>query len=204
MAQGKLPENKFVLVNTDQPKGILTYRNPDFFPRAWFVDAAVVASSKSDVFRRLNDPSWNPRTTAVLEKELSQQVTRSDSTVATTVKFGAHEISVQTYTSGTSLLVLSEVYYPAGWKAYIDGTETEIYKTNYVLRSVVVPGGTHTIEFRFAPATLEAGYTISQIGWGVSFLLILVGGLQFPSVRAKLGMKKKEGTDSQMSEEVQG
>ena len=92
---------------------------------------------------------------------------------------------------GTSkLLVVSEIYYPAGWHATIDGAETEILKTNYVLRSVVVPAGRHTVEFRFNPASTALGYTVSQAGWGAALLLILAGA--FPFVREKLGKKAGE------------
>ena len=55
---------------------------------------------------------------------------------------------LKTSTKSDRLLFLSEIYYPIAWKAYIDGVETEIYKTNFAFRSIVVPAGEHKIEFK--------------------------------------------------------
>lgn len=160
--------------------------NPGCLPRAWFVDSVLVAPSKEQVFRILNAPSFVPRRVAVLEKLPSIQPLRPDSAMARVVHYGAHEVRLETFTSRPALLVLSEVYYPAGWKASIDGTETEIYKTNYILRSVVVPGGAHEVVFRFDPLVYRRGFTVTQVAWGVTFGCIIIGVLQFPQVRAKL------------------
>ncbi len=165
--------------------------NPDALPRAWFVDTTVVSSTKAETFGYLNSPSWNPRTTAILEQTLPVKVERSDSATASIESYRSRNIVVKSYSSATSLLVLSEVYYPAGWKAFIDGAETEIYKTNYILRSVVVPSGAHTVEFRFDPPTYQLGYTLSQAGWGIATLIILLGLFQQPWVRQRIGMSKK-------------
>jgi len=122
---------------------------------------------------------------------------RSDSTSAQLRSYATREISFEVYTSKPSLMVVSEIYYPAGWKAFVDSAETEIFKTNYVLRSLVVPGGKHTVVFRFNPETLEKGYTITQAAWGVSFLLILVGVFQTPWFKAKLHLSGQGKGDDQ-------
>jgi hypothetical protein len=179
----RLPEDKFQLVNTDQTKGILTYRNPAAFPRAWFVDEAIVARSENQVFRTLNSSAFDARRAAVLEKAPSSPITKPDSTRVDVTSFASRAITLQVYTSSPALLVLSEVYYPAGWKAEIDGVDAEIYKTNYVLRSVVVPAGSHTVVFGFDPSLYDLGYTLSRAGWGVAFLCILIGLWQLPVIR---------------------
>ena len=95
------------------------------------------------------------------------------------------------------MLVSSEVYYPAGWKAYIDEKETEIYKTNYILRSIVVPEGSHLVEFRFDPPEYYLGFTITHVAWGLTTVLILVGIYQHPKVRQRLGLKKDAASTSE-------
>ena len=57
--------------------------------------------------------------------------------------------------------VLSEVYYPAGWNAFIDGNKAEYVKTDYVLRGMSIPAGDHQIEFRFEPRSFVIGKAIT-------------------------------------------
>ena len=71
--------------------------------------------------------------------------------------------------------VFSEVYYPDGWNAYLDGKKVDYVKTDYVLRGLSIPAGKHVIKFVFEPAIYKKGITISYIGsWLV--LLFVVGG----------------------------
>jgi uncharacterized membrane protein YfhO len=66
--------------------------------------------------------------------------------------------------------VFSEVYYDRGWKAFIDGKESPIVKTNYILRGLAVPAGQHKIEFRFEPKSYTMGHSIT----GISQILLLL------------------------------
>jgi len=185
LAQGRLPEERFELVNTDQTKRILTYRNPGALPRAFFVQNAVVATTEHEVFRFLNSSEFNPATTAILEKSLPQELHRADSSFAEVRHFASGEVRIDTYTSSAALLVLSEVYYPAGWNAYIDGTPAEIFKTNYILRSVVVPSGRHEVVFRFEPELYDLGWSISHAAWGLAILCVVIGLWKTQAVRRK-------------------
>jgi len=75
-------------------------------------------------------------------------------------------------------MVLSEVYYPAGWKAYVDGQLTKIYKTNYILRSIFLKPGDHEIEFVFKPASFTIGLIISTLT-----LIFLIATLAYSARR---------------------
>jgi hypothetical protein len=162
--------------------------NPNMLPRAWFVDTAVVSSSKAETFARLNSPSWNPRTTAIIEHPLTEKISRPDSASVVLATYRSRDIVLKTYAGTTALLVLSEIYYPSGWAATIDGRETEILKTNYVLRSVVVPAGEHTIEFTFNPPMYQLGYTLSEAGWGLAAVVLLIGLFGQPWLRRRIGL----------------
>lgn len=188
---GRLPETNLAIVNVDQARSMLTYLNPNYLPHAWFVDGIVVARSKHEVFQVLNSQSFDARHVAILEKEPALQLTKPDSVGVTVSAYQSREIKLDVFTSASSLLVLSEVYYPAGWKAFVDGKETEIYKTNYVLRSILVPPGKHAVEFRFDPPAYQLGYNISLGAWGVTIVLIVIGLFQIPAVRARFVGKRK-------------
>jgi hypothetical protein len=167
--------------------------NPNYLPRAWFVDSTVVSRSKEETFHYLNSPDWNPRVMAILEKDLPVKIHHVDSASASMTKYSSREITLSTSSPQVGLLVVSEIYYPAGWKAFVDGGETEIYKTNHILRSVLIPAGKHTVSFEFNPATYTMSYSITNISWGVAGILILVGVFQLPVVKQRL-WKKRDGS----------
>lgn len=192
VVQFQLPEDRFSLVNVDQVKRTLVYQNPHALPRVFFVDSVVAARNQTQVFNILNSPTFNSGTTAVVEKPIAQPMTRPDSSSAEIAEYQSRRIVIKAYTSSPALLVLSEVYYPAGWKASIDGTETEIFKTNYILRSVVVPAGSHEVTFTFDPPIYAIGWNLSRAAWGITFLCIVIGLWQIPEIRSRLGGKKRE------------
>lgn len=189
IAGGQLPADRFELVHTDQVKRLLTYKNPQALPRAFFVKDVVVAGSDHQVFSTMNSPQFNAGRTAVVEKPLAQSLNPPDSTSANMVAFTSRKIVINAFTTSPALMVSSEVYYPAGWKAYIDGVETEIFKTDYVLRSVLVPAGNHQIVYVFEPAVYKIGWLLSNCAWGLTALCILAGLWQLPAVRGRLGRK---------------
>ncbi len=82
------------------------------------------------------------------------------------------------------LAVFSEIYYPVGWTAKIDGKEVEHIRVNYVLRGLKIPAGKHTIEFEVNESTYQKGLTYAKIGSWV-ILLLLIGGLGYEAYRAK-------------------
>ena len=68
------------------------------------------------------------------------------------------------------LAVFSEIYYPKGWNVYIDGNIQDYFSANYVLRSMVIPEGNHTVEFKFEPDSYNTGSKVSLAG---SLILLL-------------------------------
>jgi hypothetical protein len=182
---GRLPESGYVEQSfVDPVRKMVVYRNPKVLPRAWYVNNVRTFSTDAEVFAMLNSSSFNPAHTAALLQQLPVPITAQDSGRQPIIKhYTSMKISISSETTGPALLVLSEVYYPAGWKAYIDGQETEIYRTDYVLRSIVVPGGTHEVEFRFDPPSYRLGWILSNSAWGVAGCCILFGLWKLPYVR---------------------
>jgi hypothetical protein len=190
LAKGRLPENRYRLVNIDQQHGILTYENSDRLGGAFIVGNAAVVGSRADAFRRMNSPDWNPASTVILEEQLNVTVSASDSTRASIVTRTVHDIVIDAYASNPSVLVVSEVYYPAGWKAFVDGSETKIVRANSILRAVALPQGHHRVEFRFDPPTYELGFIVTHAAWGITSVIIVIGLLQLAAVRRKVGLKE--------------
>jgi uncharacterized membrane protein YfhO len=71
------------------------------------------------------------------------------------------------------LAVFSEIFYPKGWTATIDGQETDILRADYILRALAVPPGKHTIEFRFEPRPYTVGNKITTASSWVLVIIVL-------------------------------
>jgi hypothetical protein len=172
---GELPPGRFTLAHSDPSRGIFTYHNPHALPRAFLVDETINARSDTEVFAMLNSPAFDPSKAAVLQDPLPAEISRPDTTAEVrVVNYQSSSISIETTVSAPALLVLSEVFYPAGWKAFVDGEETPVLRTNSILRSVVVPAGSHTVVFSFEPPAYEAGWKITHAAWIFTALLLLV------------------------------
>ena len=162
IAQGRLPEEGLELVHYDKASRQLVYLNKNVLPRAFLVNQYEVIEDKQTRLDRLNAEDFNPSHIALLEKPIDADIEGEKGAVEIE-RYALHEISMAVDAKAPSLLVLSEIYYPAGWKAYIDGKETEIFKTDHILRSILVPKGSHQVEFVFAPRTYTLGLWVTSI-----------------------------------------
>ena len=76
------------------------------------------------------------------------------------------------------LAVFSEIYYPAGWKAYVDGEEKPILRADYVLRALLIDEGEHEVEFVFAPDSFVVGRDIS-LASSIAIIVLLAGAVLY-------------------------
>ncbi|MEK7263386.1 MAG: YfhO family protein [Bacteroidota bacterium] len=174
VAQGMLPPDKFRLVNGDKDRNEYIFENSNYLSRAFFVDSVIIAE-KNKTYQILNSPNFNSRSMAILTNLPKEKISKSIDAIVKMENYSAHKIEIFTKNSSTSLLVLSEVFYPNGWKAFINGKETEIFKTNNLIRSIVVPAGNNKIEFEYSSSIYKSGLIISYSGWGVALILIFAG-----------------------------
>lgn len=158
------------------------YQNPEALPRAFFVDEVKQISEKADIFNFMKSPQFDPAKTAVLEEAPAFPIQADSANQVELVSYDIHNIKLTATVAAPALMVVSEIYYPAGWKAFVDGVETKIFKTNYILRSLFLQPGEHEIEFRFAPASFTLGLLIS-----IATLI----GLVFALALAIYKLKKK-------------
>lgn len=151
--------------------GQRVYRNDDVLPKAFFVDSVkTVGSPQAAVELMKPNAGFNPEETAIVETEEPITIA-SDSTAQVSIKsYKANEIVLQTSSAKGQFLVLSEIFYPAGWKTSIDGESTKIHKTDFVLRGLKVPAGEHTITMAFEPASSIGGGRLAWIGHIILYL----------------------------------
>ena len=55
--------------------------------------------------------------------------------------------------SGNNFLFVGDTYLPVGWKAYVDGNKTEVYKVDHGFMGIIVPTGKHEVKFVYAPTS---------------------------------------------------
>jgi hypothetical protein len=152
-------------------------QNTDQLPRVWFVDR-IEERTPISILQLMRDADFHPLEVAFVEESIGVDIdTAGDHAFARITDFGIHHIQADVLSEGNQFLVISEVYYPAGWNAYLNGEKVDIVKTNYFMRGVIIPEGEHTLEMLFEPRAFAIGKTISIILniFVIGFALILGG-----------------------------
>ncbi len=151
--------------------------NDDILPRAFFVDDYKVGSGLQ-ILNDLRSGAFDPAKTAYFMENPDLTVDKPDTSVYVRFQdYRLQSMKMQVKASGNNLLLLSEVYYPAGWDATIDGKPAKIYRADYFLRALMIPRGVHEVELNFHPAAFYVGKNFSLASNGVVILLILVAGV---------------------------
>ena len=159
----------------DEATGFIVSERINTPPRANFVGAIERIPEAEDTWNRIKDPAFNPATTAIIHSEGELVTTPIDSTslaTATLEMHSPHEIKWTVETNAPRLLVISEIYYPAGWKAMLNGTEVPIHRVNYLLRGVSIPEGSHELVMVFSPQSYKIGHQLTLFS-----TLLVYGGI---------------------------
>jgi hypothetical protein len=143
---------------------------------AWFVSEVLSADSPSEELKRVCE--LNTRQSAVVnqsEFKVGSFAFDSMSTI-NLVEHNPNYLKYESSSQSDGFAIFSEIYYPKGWHASVDGTEVSLLRANYVLRALNVPAGKHIIEFRFQPKAYTVGNKITTASSWI-MLLLLVGSI---------------------------
>jgi hypothetical protein len=162
-------------------------KNERAVPRAYFVPDVTSAATEVESLARLADPSWKPEETAIVEGWRSPARDFSVGT-AQVVGYGPHSVTLATESVGEGFLVLTDSY-DEGWRAYVDGRRTEIYRANSLFRGVAVPAGRHRVSFRYRPSYLLTSGVLS------AGLLLLSGSLLLVARRLPVAAVAEDRAD---------
>ncbi len=123
----------------------------------------------------LNKQNFDPAQTALLEEDPEVALDIPNKTWVRVESFTPNKISFNAYSDRQALFVISEMYYPPGWKAFIDDKPVnKIYKTNHAIQSIVFPPGEHMVSLRFEPDSYYDNIRISYASAGILYLTILL------------------------------
>ena len=166
---------KYVVINDDAPPLI----NPRANGNAWFVKNILSVNSANDEILKLSE--INTKETAIINDKFNAELNgfKPQFDEGASIKLNSYQpnkLVYETNAKTSQLAVFSEIYYPKGWVATIDGKESPYVNADYVLRAMVIPEGKHTVEFNFKPAVYVVGEKISMAG-SILVILISFGGL---------------------------
>ena len=164
---------KYLIVDPQAPALV----NENAYGNAWFAENPVFVNTPNEELSAINN--LDPFREAVIDIRFKDQIKNqeypvNDGDTIFLKSYEPNELIYTTRTTGERLAVFSEIYYPAGWKSYIDGEESQYFRTNWVLRGMIIPGGEHEVKFVFKPASYYTGNTISLVS-SILFILLLAG-----------------------------
>ena len=136
--------------------GTLVVENVAALPRAFFVSKITGVADYQQARNLLWDPQqgFEPRQEALVENLASQQGLGSGT--VNKIEYSPNRVKLDVSCSSRCYLVLADLYLP-GWRARVDGNDTEIYRTDAVVRGIFVPVGFHRVEFRYRPRSITLG-----------------------------------------------
>ena len=166
---------KYVIVDPQSPPVV----NPFALGNAWFIEKPVIAANANEELAALK--IINPAREAVIDTRFSENIKSTQYAVSEgdkieLVSYQPNELEYTYTAEGERLAVFSDIYYPEGWLCFIDGKESDHFRANYVLRAMVLPGGSHQVRFVFEPSTYINGNRVSVAS---SIILILLAAGYF-------------------------
>lgn len=180
MAVFNMLNTKYFIVPDPQTGKPVAQLNPNAFGNVWFVDGIKWVPDANAEMLALDNTDL--RDTAVIETKYKDQIKQQpqpDSNATIKLVQNLNDKIEYSYQSNTpQVAVFSEVYYPRGWHAYLDGKQVDYFRTNYVLRGMYLPAGKHQIEFRFEPESYYIGRTTSIIAT-IIVILIIIAAIYF-------------------------
>ncbi|MDQ5928591.1 MAG: hypothetical protein QG594_365 [Bacteroidota bacterium] len=168
------------VIQTDSTGASYPTQNPNACGNAWFVKNIKQVNAADAEMKALN--KFDPKNVAIFNSSTTDLKVKNslfDNTGAIELKdYKPNYLKYTANTNKEGLAVFSEIYYEKGWNAYLDGQKTPHFSVDYVLRAMMVPAGTHTIEFKFEPQVVKTGSTITLIS-SILILIVLVAGIYF-------------------------
>jgi hypothetical protein len=166
---------KFELKHVDKERNNFVYLYKDHLSSGYFVNDYKVIPGDVERLKTINQASFDPAKTALLETIPTEKTEKPDSCSSNQTLVQPDRLSFDVYTNKQALYVISEVYFPEGWKIYLDDRQVmNIYKTDHAFQSLVVPAGNHKIRMEFIPAVYKTSRILSSIFSVILYVVILV------------------------------
>ena len=183
---------KYIILGADYPPVV----NKHAYGNAWFVSSFVPAATPDEEIALLEHADL--RNSAVIGADFKTSIdyiTEIPDSVMSTIAlthYAPNELRYTFSTSAERAAIFSEIYYPKGWKAWIepagsygqvrkghyqptaDAKSIDLFRANWMLRGAVLPEGEGQLIMRFEPDSYQLGENISLASSIALILLLLV------------------------------
>ena len=149
--------------------------NPEALGNGWFVDNVTYVKGAQAEMAVLD--TLHTAVGAVADESFrsvlgeAKTVMPGDTIIETVYK--PNELHYKTISRNGGLAVFSEIYFPWGWTATVDGKEVPVGRVNYVLRALQLPAGEHTVVFRFDPQSVHTTETVAYASVVLIYLALI-------------------------------
>ena len=158
---------------------IYLYENLQSLPRAFIVPKAFITSEdEKGILKLLSTQDINFKNEVLLEENPpkisnSQFLISNSLSEAEIVEDTDEKVVIKTKSEKPGFLVLADTFYP-GWRVFVDGSPTKIYRANFNFRAIVLPKGEHKVEFVYQPRLIKIGAMTSLTTGGVIVLFLVL------------------------------
>ena len=151
-------------------------RNPEALGNAWFVDRVDYVASPDDEMSALSviNPALQAVADRKFESTLGNSVAKAPGDTIIETSYAPNRLTYHSHSANGGVGVFSEVYFPWGWTATIDGKEVPVGRVNYLLRALKIPAGDHEIVMTFDPRRLHTTDTLATIAIIIIYLTAIV------------------------------
>ena len=184
---------KYIILGAD----FSPVRNPYAYGNAWFVSDFVPAANPDEEIAFIEGADL--RTTAIIGndfawaqeamKNMSGSVDAASSIALS--HYAPNELRYEFSTDAERAAIFSEIYYPKGWKTWIEpagaygevhnghyqptaeGQPVELFRADWMLRGAIIPEGEGQLIMRFEPESYQLGEDISRAS-SIALILLLI------------------------------
>ena len=165
---------KYIITNGEDGRAT-PMRNPGALGNAWYVTDVFNAQTPTEECSALG--TVDLANTIVVGDDYKQYVAGfKPAAEGSSIQLTGYSPDVLTYKSQSpadGTVVFSEIFYPYGWNAYIDGKPTEIFRANYLLRAINIPAGQHDIRMEFRPESVRKGNIVASVFIMIMYAIVL-------------------------------
>ena len=180
---------KYIIQKDEQQRDI-SLKNEEANGNAWFISKVINVNTTDNEMKMLG--GFDSKKQVIFNSSDFGTISLKENYIVDSlakiklVEYKPNYLKYEAENKESGLAVFSEVYYPHGWFAYIDGVEVPHFRVDYVLRGLEIPVGKHVVEFKFEPEVVKKGSTIALISFILMILMVIgVTGYQLKNSKTQ-------------------